>query len=124
MINVTSTCNWRAEALTEEVIGPSMALATAAALERPEARSRTRRESNIVPIPMVMAHLGISDSLAKKWRLSSMVSRLRAFKRVRDARLEVGSLKPTWPLRTMSRILRSIPTADLMHCSYPLQYES
>ena len=66
MINVTSGCICRAEALTEEVMGPSMALATAAALERPEARSRTRRESRMVPIPMVIAHFGHFGLAGKK----------------------------------------------------------
>ena len=74
MMKVTSACNCRAEALTEEEIGPSMALATAAALDFPVARIRIRRASRIVPMPMVMAHSGISMPGGKNLRLSSIVS--------------------------------------------------
>jgi len=106
-----------AEAVTEAVTGPSMALAIAAALDAPLARSRIRRACRMVPIPMVMAHCGISSPAAKNLRLSSIVSFVRTFRRVREPRLEVGSLKPTWPLRPMPRICRSTPPASRMLCS-------
>src|SRR5260370_430120 len=40
---------------------------------------------------------------AKNFELSSIVSRLKTFRRVREPMLEVGSLKPMWPLRPMPR---------------------
>src|SRR5204863_528348 len=82
-----------------EATGPSMDFATAAALASPVASKRIFRASKIVPMPMVMAQRGLSSPGAKNLALSSVVSRLKTFKRVREPMLEVGSLKPTWPLR-------------------------
>src|ERR1700739_2342804 len=97
----TSGCSGSAEADHEEVIGPSIDFATAAALASPDASKRILRASRMVPIPMVIAHWGISSPAAKSFRLSSMVCLLRTLRRVLDPMLEFGSLKPLGPLRAL-----------------------
>ena len=84
-------------------MGPSIDLAMAADFARPVASKRIFRASKIVPMPMVMAQRGLSSPGAKNLELSSIVSWLKTFRRVREPMLEVGSLNPTWPLRPMPR---------------------
>src|SRR5712691_11017442 len=90
-MKVTSGWSCRAEAETAEVIGPSMDFAIAWDLEAPVAGSKTFRASRIVPIPMVMAQRGLSSPGAKNFELSSNVSLLRTFSRVREPMLEVDA---------------------------------
>src|SRR5256885_15820371 len=96
MMKVTSGCNCRAEALTEEEIGPSMALATAAALDFPVASMRMRRGAGIVRIPLGVGHSGISVACRKKRLLSSIVFCVRSFKRVGEGGLVFRLLKAMW----------------------------
>src|SRR5258707_12640961 len=99
-----------------------MALAIAAAFGEPLASKRIRLDSRMVPMPMVMAHCGITSWEAKNLRLSWMVSLLRTFKRVREPRLEDGSLKPMWLLGPIPRICKSLPRTLGIASTYDAQY--
>ncbi len=68
-------------------------------------------------MPMVIAHSG-TGSPAPNWRrLSSMVAAVSVFTRVREARLEAGSLTPMCPQRPMPSTGRSMPPASAMRRS-------
>ena len=111
---MTCGCICNADALHEELIGPSIAFATASAFASPKARRRMLRASRIVPIPIVIATVGMSPLILL---LSLIVSSERVFSLVRDARLDVGSLKPICPVRPIPRICRSMPPVFLIAAS-------
>ena len=65
----------------------------------------------MVPTPIVMAKRGTLPSPRKSAAASWRVIRSSAISRVRESRVEPGSLNPMWPVRPMPRICRSIPPA-------------
>ena len=95
------------------VMGPSTALARMAAFSAPVARSRQRRESRMVPTPMVMARAGtLAGSPPNMGAFCWRVAGVRAFSRVRDNRADRGSLKPMWPSLPRPSNCRSMPPAS------------
>ena len=63
----------------------------------------------IVAMPIVIASRGWNSPGPNSRLLASSVRRVSVLTRVREARLELGSLKPMWPLWPMPRICRSMP---------------
>ena len=61
------------------------------------ASSRQRRDSRIVPTPIVRASRGTSSARAKKRALSVTVSPVRVLTRVRLPSDDPGSLNAMWP---------------------------
>ena len=75
------------------------------------------RGLRMVPTPIVMALRGTFYSPKKSLAASRRVTWSSVIRRVRLSRGEPGSLKPTWPVRPMPRIWKSIPPASLICCS-------
>ncbi len=111
-------CSWIADAGHDEVSGPSTAAATAGAFASPKASSTSTPASRIVPMPCVRQCVGTSSMLSKNRALSARVAGVSAFRRVREASDEPGSLNPMCPVRPMPRICRSMPPAAAIAASY------
>src|SRR5205807_2872368 len=103
---LTSECSQSALAGISSLTAPLRSLSIAARLF-PPARSTIRRDSRIVPMPMVMACVaGV--------RFTARVSALSATTRVRDVNGVPGSLKAMCPLPPRPRKVRPSPPAAAM----------
>ena len=122
IIIVVFGCIWSAEAGTEAVTGPSIALATASALFSPFAKSIHRLASMMVPTPIVIDIFGTESTYpSKNLEFASIVDRARVVSLVRDRREELDSLKPMCPSTPIPRICRSIPPCLWISSSYQRQ---
>ena len=106
-------CCWRCVAGTRSVMSPSTICCTAAAFSSPHAISTMRSARMMVPIPMVIAILGVF-SKPKNW-LDCTLRELceSSTRRVCDLAYEPCSLKPTWPFSPKPITIRSILRIDL-----------
>jgi len=62
-------------------------------------------------------HIGFNEPGSMRNSRTRRVTGSSVTRRVRLWRVEPGSLKPTWPVRPMPRICRSMPPARRMSCS-------
>lgn len=91
-------CIWKALTVHKWLMPSSMAMWRASALATLVIRIMTSRASITVPTPTVSAIVGTLEmSLLKKRAFATIVSWASVLRRVRDTKLEPGSLNAMWP---------------------------
>ena len=106
-------CCWRCVAGTRSVISPSTICCTAVAFSSPHAMSTMRSARMMVPIPMVIAILGVFSKPKNCCDCTLRELCESSTRRVCDLAYEPCSLKPTWPFSPKPIIMRSILRIDL-----------